>query len=554
MGFFWDTLPQRLERGLLVGGVGRSHLAGLAHAALSAARTTGTPPEQAGNLARLGLELLLAAWEEDPLNGSLAEPLLALGGPVLAPAVRDALSWLGNHWKPDARIDRLAGRGEVERLLALVADRRESSGPDPYGVRACVDCVLSGGDPEQMPAVLGGLERKGWDGPAGLLLELVQADTQLILGDYTVEKELQRLADLLPLPGRRARLAHCCHRLGKPEDALRHWKNVLRVQPWNVNIAYRARDVLLGRDGELATLSGECSLLLYSYDKAHELDRTCAGLDVAGLEGCHVVVLDNGSSDATPQVIARWAAKWGAEKLDHVRMDVNIGAPAARNWLLARADVGSRPWVAFLDDDALVPKDWLGRFGAAVRAVPNANVWGCKVVDAGRPWVVQNADLHLRHDFHKDSKAEAQGGQTPTLPVTDLQHQCFDFGQFDAIRPCLSVTGCCHLFRTEHLLEQGGFDICFSPSQFDDLDRDFRVGSAGGYAVCQGFLSVEHLKCTGAAARRGGNAAGNALGNLVKLRQKHGLRALEQLADAQAERARTQIDQAMRDLADGWGE
>ncbi|MGE4290978.1 MAG: glycosyltransferase family 2 protein [Desulfovibrio sp.] len=547
MAFDWEKLPCRLQRGLLAGGTGRSHLAGLARAALSAARTVGTDPEQAGFLARLGFELLLAAWEEDPLNGGLAEPLLTLGQESLTPLLREALVWLAANWKPDARADRLHSRGDHGRLLELHANRSQA---DAFVVRACVEALLVDGDPGQLPAVLGGLERRGWDGPARLLLDLVRAETRLVRRDFTVVDELERLAAVLPLPGRLARLAHGRHGLGDPEAALRIWQNVRRAQPWNVNMLFRVRDVLLRRDGEEAELQGECSILLYTWNKSEELEQTLMALDATDLSNCRVVVLDNGSSDTTPEVVARWRDKWGSQRMASVRTDVNVGAPAARNWLLARQDVLARPWTVYLDDDAMVPRGWLGRLGAAARVMPEARVWGCKVVDAGRPWVVQNADLHLRPDQGRE-QSEPGGGRMPTLPVCDIQHQGFDLGQFDALRSCVSVTGCCHLFRTKELVKSGGFDIRYSPSQFDDLDRDLRDAETGGYAVYQGFLRVEHLKRTGAAARRGGSAAGNALGNLVKLRQAHGPRELERLAGHEADRILAEVRRAEKELGEG---
>jgi GT2 family glycosyltransferase len=551
MDFAWERLPCRLRRGLLAGGVGRSHLTGLAHAALSSARVPGTDHELAGFLARLGFDVLLSAWEEDPLNGSLAEPLLTLGRDSFTPKLRDALTWLAGKWAPEARADRLLAKGDHERLLDMHADRAEA---DPFLLRACVESLLVEGDVERLPALFGGLERRGWESPGRLLLDVVKAETRLILRDFSVCDELERLAGELPLPGRLTRLAHCRHGLGEPELALRLWKGVLKAQPWNVNTLLRARDVLLGRDGETAALPGDCSILLYTYEKADELESCLARLDAAGLDGCHVVALDNASTDATPDVLSRWKSKWGTERISTVRLDVNVGAPAARNWLLAREDVRARPFAAFLDDDALVPEDWLGRLAAAVRSEPGADAWGCKVVDAGRPWVVQNADLHLRPDLGRENRTDTGGGQLPALPVCDLQHQGFDLGQFDSLRACVSVTGCCHLFRTRSLVEQGGFDIRFSPSQFDDLDRDLRAAESGGYAVCQGFLRVEHLKRTGEAARRGGSAAGNALGNLVKLRRKHGDRQLEGVAEKLSALTVQAARRAERELAEGLGD
>ena len=47
-----------------------------------------------------------------------------------------------------------------------------------------------------------------------------------------------------------------------------------------------------------------------------------------------------------------------------------------------------------------------------------------------------------------------------------------DWGAYGLTRPCATVTGCCHLFPTDVLAATGGFDLRFSPTQYDDLDHD----------------------------------------------------------------------------------
>jgi hypothetical protein len=97
-------------------------------------------------------------------------------------------------------------------------------------------------------------------------------------------------------------------------------------------------------------------------------------------------------------------------------------------------------------------------------------------------------------------------------------------------------------------VEQGGFDIRYSPSQFDDLDRDLRAAAQGGYAVCQGFLRVEHLKRSGTAARRGVEAASSGQGNLVKLLARFGASERERMAREQAARVQGEVERARREL------
>ncbi len=208
-------------------------------------------------------------------------------------------------------------------------------------------------------------------------------------------------------------------------------------------------------------------------------------------------------------------------------MPVNLGAPVARNWLRAQPEVAAADWVAYLDDDALVPPDWLERFGQAVALDPDASAWGCRVVDAAPPPRVQSADLHvcLR-------PGAGEGVFDLPLGLLDVCSQDLDFGQLDYSRPCVSVTGCCHLFRTEALLAGPEFDVRFSPTQYDDLDRDLQIVLAGGRAFYHGALRVEHLRSSGARIKQSREARGASYGNLVKVNHKYALRQIQAIEQA----------------------
>lgn len=84
-----------------------------------------------------------------------------------------------------------------------------------------------------------------------------------------------------------------------------------------------------------------------------------------------VVVVDDGSTDRTPQVVADLADRLPDDRLIAVTLDENKGPSAARNRGLASA---RGRWIGFLDaDDEFVP-DFVERMLAAARADPAADV------------------------------------------------------------------------------------------------------------------------------------------------------------------------------------
>ena len=230
------------------------------------------------------------------------------------------------------------------------------------------------------------------------------------------------------------------------------------------------------------------------------------------------------STDNTAEILSSWQSRFemalGPDRFTAITLPVNIGAPAARNWLMNLDAVQKHDFICYLDDDILLPPDWLLKFGSAVRQYPDAGVWGCKVVDHVNQSLIQSADSHLSVDPEAIPLDLTRTAPNP-FKLTDLHIQSLDTGLFDILRPCASVTGCCHLFRTKKLLESGDFAIHLSPSQYDDLEHDLRLCEAGLFPVYQGHLTIRHKKRTGAASRVSMQEEGNALGNKYKMQTMH---------------------------------
>ncbi|MBU1229872.1 MAG: glycosyltransferase family 2 protein, partial [Proteobacteria bacterium] len=112
MDFAWDRLPEPVLEGLCVGGSGKLHLLRLARLCLDAGPDAGA----GAVLSRpLGLDLLQAAFEADPLDAGLAGQLLALSPDVSAGPLGPALAALVRQARPNAEAEgceRLAARGD----------------------------------------------------------------------------------------------------------------------------------------------------------------------------------------------------------------------------------------------------------------------------------------------------------------------------------------------------------------------------------------------------------------------------------------------------------
>jgi glycosyltransferase involved in cell wall biosynthesis len=109
----------------------------------------------------------------------------------------------------------------------------------------------------------------------------------------------------------------------------------------------------------------DVSVVVPTYRRSERVARLLTALEAQTLphDRFEVVVVDDGSDDNTPAVLAEMAAQTSLN-LRPLRIDVNNGPGPARNlgWRKARA-----PLVAFTDDDCVPEPGWLAAGLAALR-------------------------------------------------------------------------------------------------------------------------------------------------------------------------------------------
>ncbi len=310
--------------------------------------------------------------------------------------------------------------------------------------------------------------------------------------------------------------AECLLRMGETDAAAEILLAVRRELPWHPNIACKLFSLRQKKSSGLdpETAAATC-ILIYSWNKRAILEETLKSLAASHIGDASVLVLDNGSGDGTDGMLREATSLFAAGRFETVRLPVNIGAPAARNWLLSIPRVRQARYAAFLDDDVILPRQWLGvLLDAARRADPSPGAVGCRIVSAEGPAALQSADYHLltpRPGLRTFRDADDH------VLVHDNCAGSLDVGLFSYDRPALSVSGCCHLLPMREIEVCGGFDIRFSPTQFDDLERDLRCALAGHPAFYAGTLAVRHVQHSSLAKAKDLAAIGHIFGNRIKL-------------------------------------
>ncbi len=330
-------------------------------------------------------------------------------------------------------------------------------------------------------------------------------------------------------PWRDVTLATLHARQGDAQRAVALLHPVRRAMPWHINLTLTLHDLVEPPFPPLPAAGRPAvCCLLYSWNKAGDLDRTLDSLRDSDCADARVFALDNGSDDETLAVLRRHAASWPhGGGFEVIGLPVNIGAPAARNWLLAQPGVRACDWVAFLDDDIVLPRDWLDRLLGAAAVSPQCGAIGCRIVGHLPPHRIQATDFHLL------PPAMCKSGFVDYAENIFIGNNCIglrDAGLFTYSRPCASVTGCCHLLNTRAIEAAGPFDIRFAPSQFDDLERDLRSYLAGFPTLYVGQLSVGHVQYSSLSQAATPAKQAHIFGNKLKLEHLYTREQIQRIA------------------------
>jgi len=521
MPFCWEDQPHSLRAKLLQSGVGKVHVMEMAQEAFDL--LPATAPEQQAEQYLLARDMLLAAWEDAWFEHAISASLRSIqdARPFLHPRLLETLLFCTKLPRVDpALVERLRPERarDVEHYEHMLDNARRNNDHPFFVLELAVTHALR----EHRPAWLRAFLQRDNRLPEALKIGLV-ADTLFAEGDYMkAAAAYSRAHAALPFMVWERRRAEALCRAGQRDEAIRLLRGLHARRPWQINTLLRLSDLLMDRDRNLAFPPGKGMVLLYTWNKSQDIDATLASLaaselsDPSGGGEARVVVLDNGSTDAVPEVLRTWEAHF-AGRMSIVTLPVNIGAPAARNWLLALSEVRQADWAAFLDDDVAVPADWLRHLWAALRAYPDAGVSACHAVDYHAPISQQWTDMHISLLHHENGGR----GFRDHFKFSAPHEQAFDFGEFTFMRPCVTAIGCCHLLTRKAMDEGGPFDIRFSPSQSDDVDHDMRACLAGSLPIYNGHLCVLHKRSTGYHKTHNRRGWASAVGNWYKLQASY---------------------------------
>ncbi|MFL5832859.1 MAG: glycosyltransferase family 2 protein [Solirubrobacterales bacterium] len=199
------------------------------------------------------------------------------------------------------------------------------------------------------------------------------------------------------------------------------------------------------------------------------LTRRCLDLVLADLPaGCEVVVVDDASTDETPEVLRSFG-----ERIQVITLAENAGFARACNQGAAAA---AGELLVFLNNDTEPRAGWLETLLGYVEREPAAAVVGAKLVYP--TGTVQHAGVVFGQDGYPHNLYAG-------LPE--------DHAAVNRSRQLQAVTAACMLVRRDAFEAVGGFDEGYENS-LEDVDLCLRIGAGGGEAHYCHEAVVVHLE------------------------------------------------------------
>ena len=210
------------------------------------------------------------------------------------------------------------------------------------------------------------------------------------------------------------------------------------------------------------------AVIIVNANTGEHIERALESLGAQTLAPARVIVVDNASTDGSPDAIVK-----RFPSVELIRLDRNVGFAAANNLAVRAAE--DCDWVALLNPDAFPLKDWLTALARAIERHPGYAFFGSRLVSAEQPSVLDGtgdvyhvSGLAWRRDHGRPATVAPQAGEI--------------------FSPCAAAA----LYRRDAFLEVGGFDesyFCY----FEDSDLAFRLRLAGQRCLYVPDAVVHHV-------------------------------------------------------------
>lgn len=190
-----------------------------------------------------------------------------------------------------------------------------------------------------------------------------------------------------------------------------------------------------------------------------------------------VVVVDNGSADRTPDMLASMQGEFAAagSRIRVLRNETNVGACRGRNQAMG---VAEGEYFVFLDNDCVIcDPAWIETLRAALEEQAGIGIVGPKMIYPFEPHWIQCAGVGVS----RSGRIQFRGRGEPR-----------DDPLYSKRKEVQTLISACFLFPRSLYEEIGGLDEAFSPVQFEDFDFCYRAREKGYHCLYVPEAEMQH--------------------------------------------------------------
>lgn len=214
------------------------------------------------------------------------------------------------------------------------------------------------------------------------------------------------------------------------------------------------------------------ALIVLAWNKWPLTERCLDSLLATDLDHAGIIVVDNGSTDETPEALAAYA-----DRVRILTLPENLGFVRGMNAGIAAARPDDD--VVLLNNDLkFTQRDWIGRLRDAAYAAPEHGVVGCRLLGP-------EAEGRIYHSGGFIEPDKLWGQQTESGLI---EH---DVAQYTRTRKVQGIAFALAYIRRDCLDRNGLLDTAFH-SYFEDTDYCLRAADLGIATVVAGAVTLRH--------------------------------------------------------------
>ena len=219
------------------------------------------------------------------------------------------------------------------------------------------------------------------------------------------------------------------------------------------------------------------SVVMLTHNKSPYTRKALESLLPTSEVSLEVLVIDNGSTDDTPELLRSLAGEFEARghALRAHYNGSNVGCSTARNQGL---EMARGEYCAFMDNDVMATTPlWAAGLIDALRQEPAAAIAGPKTIYPFPPHWIQCAGVGISRSGRVQFRGRGRPRHAP---------------EFCRRREVQCLISECFLFPRSLYGRIGGLDEAFNPIEFEDFDFCYRARQAGGRCIYEPAVEMMH--------------------------------------------------------------